>query len=324
MASKATQASRMKRVVTLELMRKRAEHNEGLVLDLEELALHQEDLEGIGTLLGRTCGKTLQILFLQNNIISSLPYSEMKGFKSLQYLNLALNNITHFEDRSLSSCECLEKLDLTLNFIDVEGLPSLVSNLSRIKTFRELYLLGNPCLGTANEQEVDGGNDDKDYPRGDSDETRNTKRGWRYCVQYIVAGLPQLEKLDGKSISRSDRIKANQQQKFMEGELSILIKNAKQGKEGQMGTEVDAIKEVTQEYYNSSPSEHSPAHRAQMSNEAAQRKAEKSEEEKMRYATPKGEAEWEDDQNLAVQREKEREAQGIVRQRNGNLLLDAK
>jgi hypothetical protein len=63
----------------------------------------------------------------------------MKWFKSLQYLNLALNNISHFEDRSLSSCECLEKLDLTLNCIDVEGLPSLISNLSRIKTFRELF-----------------------------------------------------------------------------------------------------------------------------------------------------------------------------------------
>jgi hypothetical protein len=55
----------------------------------------------------------------------------------------------------------------------------------------------------------------------------------------------------------------------MEEELSILIKNAKQRKEGQMGTEVDANKEVKQEYYNSPPpSEHYIAHRAQMSNEA--------------------------------------------------------
>jgi hypothetical protein len=48
MASKATQTSRMNRVVTLELMRKRAEHNDGVgLLDLEELALHQEDFERI-------------------------------------------------------------------------------------------------------------------------------------------------------------------------------------------------------------------------------------------------------------------------------------
>lgn len=35
--------------------------------------------------------------------------------KSLQYLNLALNNIEVVEN--LEGCESLEKLDLTLNFV---------------------------------------------------------------------------------------------------------------------------------------------------------------------------------------------------------------
>lgn len=35
--------------------------------------------------------------------------------KSLQYLNLALNNIEIVEN--LEGCESLEKLDLTLNFV---------------------------------------------------------------------------------------------------------------------------------------------------------------------------------------------------------------
>ena len=36
------------RIITLELLRKRSEHNEGLVSSLEELALHQEELQSIG------------------------------------------------------------------------------------------------------------------------------------------------------------------------------------------------------------------------------------------------------------------------------------
>jgi hypothetical protein len=81
---------RNKRTITLELLRKRSEHNEGMVSTMEEIALHQEELESIGTTIGRTCGKTLQILLLQNNVISSLSLSEMKYFKTLRYLNLAL------------------------------------------------------------------------------------------------------------------------------------------------------------------------------------------------------------------------------------------
>lgn len=85
-----TSSAQAKRIITLELIRKRSEHNECMVSTLEEIALHQEELECIGTTLGRTCGKTLQILLLQNNVISNLALSEMKYFKVLRYLNLAL------------------------------------------------------------------------------------------------------------------------------------------------------------------------------------------------------------------------------------------
>ena len=70
------------RYVTLKLIRKRSEHNEGLVSDLEEISLHQEELETIGPVLGRTCGKTLKILLLQNNIIGRMCPTEMKLFKN--------------------------------------------------------------------------------------------------------------------------------------------------------------------------------------------------------------------------------------------------
>lgn len=88
-----------RRTITLELLRKRSEHNEGMVSTMEEIALHQEELESIGTTIGRTCGKTLQILLLQNNVISTLSLSEMKYFKVLRYLNLALVRRRNFSFR---------------------------------------------------------------------------------------------------------------------------------------------------------------------------------------------------------------------------------
>ena len=57
--------------ITRALLRKRAEHNEGMISTLEELTLHQEELESINEVLGATCRK-LKILYLQNNIIGKV------------------------------------------------------------------------------------------------------------------------------------------------------------------------------------------------------------------------------------------------------------
>jgi len=62
----------LKNIVTVELIRKRAEHNEGEIRSLEELALHQEKLEKI-EIVDRICRK-LKILLLQNNAISKIGY----------------------------------------------------------------------------------------------------------------------------------------------------------------------------------------------------------------------------------------------------------
>jgi Leucine-rich repeat (LRR) protein len=48
----------------------RAEHNEGMVSTLEEVALHQNSIEKI-ELLGQVC-PNLKILYLQNNLISKI------------------------------------------------------------------------------------------------------------------------------------------------------------------------------------------------------------------------------------------------------------
>nr|CAI5823988.1 unnamed protein product [Callosobruchus analis] len=117
--------------ITEDLVRKKAEHNEGIIGTLEEL----------------------QILYLQANLISKIE--NLNKLKKLQYLNLAINNIEVIEN--LERCESLEKLDLTLNFVgDLESVCCLKDNVNLrelILTVKDenhpitvqFHLQGNPC-----------------------------------------------------------------------------------------------------------------------------------------------------------------------------------
>lgn len=67
----------------------------------------------------------------------------LNKLKELEYLNLALNNISKIEN--IEGCESLKKLDLTVNFIDLEDLEDSIVHLSRCPFIKELYLTGNPC-----------------------------------------------------------------------------------------------------------------------------------------------------------------------------------
>ncbi|XP_046419327.1 protein tilB-like [Neodiprion fabricii] len=157
--------------ITIELIRKRSEHNEGEIASLEEITLHQEDIEKIEH-IDRWC-RNLKILLLQYNLISKIENLGM--LKKLEYLNLALNNIEVIEN--LEGLESLKKLDLTVNFIgDLRGIKSLREN----EHLESLILTGNPFT---------------DY------------EGYR---EYVVATLPQLKELDMAEISRSERIIALQ------------------------------------------------------------------------------------------------------------------
>lgn len=156
-----------------ELLRKRSEHNEGLLVDLEEIALHQfeiERIESVGTLCCR-----LKILLLQNNIIGKIE--NLHKLKELEYLNLAINNIVVIEN--LNKCESLKKLDLTLNFIDFDTLGASLSNLESNYNLKDLYLIGNPV-----------------------------SFGWEDYRECVISFLPQLNQLDGNIISRTERIEA--------------------------------------------------------------------------------------------------------------------
>lgn len=158
--------------ITVELLRKRAEHNEGCLSTLKEIALHQQDLERI-ELLGDLC-RELEIIYLCNNYIPRIE--GLHHLKFLKYLNLAVNNIKAIE--GLEGCEALEKLDLTLNFVgDMTGVLKLRAN-----PFLEvLHLTGNPCTQT---------------------------EGYR---AFVVHALPFLKELDGTEVTKAERITARQE-----------------------------------------------------------------------------------------------------------------
>ncbi|XP_044075738.1 dynein axonemal assembly factor 11 isoform X2 [Siniperca chuatsi] len=185
--------------ITEDMVRRRAEHNECEIFSLEEVSLHQQDIERIQH-LDRWC-RDLRILYLQNNLI---PRIENLGrLKKLEYLNLALNNIEVIEN--LEGCESLQKLDLTVNFV---GRLSSVESLKRNVHLTELFLVGNPCAEF---------------------------EGYR---QYVVASLPQLKWLDGTEISRSERIRASQgleevKRQVWEQEREYLKRRAREKEEAQ-------------------------------------------------------------------------------------------
>ncbi|KAM3866120.1 dynein axonemal assembly factor 11 [Diretmus argenteus] len=185
--------------ITEDLVRRRAEHNDGELLSLEEVSLHQQNIEKIEH-IERWC-RNLSILYLQHNLI---PRIENVGrLKKLEYLNVSLNNIEVIEN--LEGCESLQKLDLTLNFV---GRLSSVESLKHNVHLRELFLVGNPC---------------------------SQFEGYR---PYVVASLPQLKWLDGTEISRTERIRAGQgleevRREIRQQEQEYLRRRAKEKEETQ-------------------------------------------------------------------------------------------
>lgn len=173
--------------LTEALIRKRAEHNDGVLSDLEEVALHQQEIERIESI--EACCRHIKILLLQNNIIPKME--GLNKLKELEYLNLALNNIPKIE--GIEGCESLKKLDLTVNFVGVESLEESIYNLKANIRLEDLYLTGNPC------------------------------EDWPGIRAYITAHLPQIKQLDGKLILPHDRIQARQQLPKLQSDLECAV-----------------------------------------------------------------------------------------------------
>lgn len=229
--------------ITHELLRKRAEHNEGMISTLEEITLHQEEIEKI-EVIGTTC-RHLKILYLQNNVIGKLE--NLHHLKQLEYLNMAMNNVTKIE--GLGSCEFLNKLDLTLNFIDFDELEASIAHLQPLVLLRELFMMGNP--GAAD---------------------------WPGFERYAIAMLPQLEFLEGRQISRSDRILASQEFPRLQEELRDRAASCRARKAAERAARGDAPV-VEPEYDPTAPSEHTPEVRLREQRETAKEKKEKADRE---------------------------------------------
>eukprot|EP01062_Namystynia_karyoxenos_P006026 TRINITY_DN12107_c1_g1_i1.p1 TRINITY_DN12107_c1_g1~~TRINITY_DN12107_c1_g1_i1.p1 ORF type:complete len:453 (+),score=209.07 TRINITY_DN12107_c1_g1_i1:79-1359(+) len=208
--------------ITLDLLRRRAEHNDGILSNLEEITLHQQELERI-ELVGDVC-RNLQILYLQNNLIPRIE--GLIHLKQLWYLNLAINNIKVIE--GLEGCEKLSKLDLTLNFVeDITCVRRLRKNIH----LKQLYLTGNPCT------DIDG------------------------YRAYVIEQLPHIISLDGTDVKRSESIRAHQDAEpvrdFLEKERLRIEREEREKQERYARGEFDPPKynEKGERLYGNSPEE---------------------------------------------------------------------
>lgn len=115
----------------------------------------------------------------------------MEGLNKLQeleYLNLAVNSVSKIE--GTKRCESLNKLDLTLNFIDLEDLKESCENLEWNCLLTDMYLTGNPA------------------------------KDWDGCRDYVIAKVETLMRLDGEEITKSDRLRAKTRLVKLEEELA--------------------------------------------------------------------------------------------------------
>jgi protein TilB len=275
--------------LTRDLIRRKSEHNEGTMADLEEISLHQLEIEKIENI--DTLCRKLRILYLQNNIIGKMQ--NLRHLKELRYLNLALNNITRIQ--GLQSCEFLEKLDLTVNFIDVDHLASSIHHLKQNKQLRELYLVGNPCCD------------------------------WDGCFEFVIASLPGLVQFNGKDITRSQRIVATQKLEELRCELDVLAR-AKRREKGVSEEDDDDDHADEEEEIIELPAlnpndecEHTPQVRTQIYREMAEEKSEKDKREKDRLPR---ERHWATEHETAVSDARENAffEDGRVRQCNESKL----
>lgn len=262
--------------LTHDLIRKKSEHNDGIMADLEEISLHQLEIEKIEAI--NDCRK-LKILYLQNNIINKIE--NLFHLKDLEYLNLALNNVKKIE--GLRACEFLKKLDLTINFVDIENLESSVEELKHNHNLKELYLLGNPCLD------------------------------WKGCQDFVIGSLPGLRRLDGTHITKTMQIQAAQRLPMLTHQLRLEV--AEKLRNAANGVEVIDL-DITQPKFDEEGNEltaHTPEARTAMYREMAEEKQQKEDEEEKKKPPTRA---YDEEHQKAVAAAREQEDTGRIMQCN--------
>ncbi|KAL0233428.1 hypothetical protein PCE1_001943 [Barthelona sp. PCE] len=153
--------------ITIELLRKRSEHNDKVLYNLKEITLHQQHLHCIDKVLQRMCPE-LEWLYLQSNTIRK--FENLRRLKRLKVLNISVNQLVRFE--GMQTLESLEKLDVTANLID-----DLLSaeTLFNCYNLSDITMIGNPCTKY------------EDYRL------------------YLIKTLPQLLVIDGVDITPPER-----------------------------------------------------------------------------------------------------------------------
>lgn len=141
-----------------------------------------------------------------------------------------------------SACEFLNKLDLTVNFVDVDTLEESVDNLQANTHLRELYLMGNPVTH------------------------------WEGLRHYVTARLPSLQNLDGQQVTRSDRIQAARELPRLQAELRELAAQRRAERAGESEEPPEPDEDGKEAY--------TPAVRTQMYREIAEQKEEQDKRQK--------------------------------------------
>eukprot|EP00351_Strombidinopsis_sp_SopsisLIS2011_P006351 CAMPEP_0116882584 /NCGR_PEP_ID=MMETSP0463-20121206/14867_1 /TAXON_ID=181622 /ORGANISM="Strombidinopsis sp, Strain SopsisLIS2011" /LENGTH=138 /DNA_ID=CAMNT_0004536017 /DNA_START=197 /DNA_END=613 /DNA_ORIENTATION=- len=113
---------------------------------------------------------------------------------------MAVNSVSMIE--GIRNCESLQKIDMTLNFIDVEHIKDSCENMACCPDLCDLYMTGNPC-----------------------------DVNWKSCKDYCIAKVKTLTKYNGEDITKSERLEAIANLKEMEQELAILAKESAEKKE---------------------------------------------------------------------------------------------
>lgn len=211
---------------------------------------------------------------------------DLRQCRALEYLNLALNNLTIIE--GLASCEFLNKLDLTLNFVSLDNLQQSLDNLSQLGQLKDLYLIGNPC----------------------AEENRLSWKDKKYRL-YVISKLPQLQTLDGVEIKKSERIAAHQRRKDLEKALEQIC--AFEPRTENCYEQSARVSDVNDEDLT----EHKPDVRAEMSREMAKQLAEKERNERKQQPNFKGEEEIAEEHESAIEKAREREDNSKIRMCNG-------
>ena len=161
-------------LITEQLLRSKSEHNEGVLFNLEEISLHQLEIDRITMI--NSCCRELKILYFQNNNIRRIE--NINRCKELRYINFAINKIRCIE--GLHRCEHIEKLDFTVNRIDARGLLTF-ERLAANHKLDELYCTGNPCTDI---------------------------EGYR---KFVIHAVPSVNKLDGEDVTPAERVTAGQE-----------------------------------------------------------------------------------------------------------------